>query len=146
MNTLETEPIDIFQRQLDQMRPELTQAIRPHLNVDRFIQATADAIERNPALLICDRRDLTCRVMEAARLGLMLGDRAYLVPRRDGSVKLRATYRGLVSLIRQQPSIAVIFADTVCSRDLFAWNEATGEFTHEEADEDRASRSATTLG
>lgn len=91
-----------FERDLNQMAPQLAQAIPPAANlpVERMIRTIVISCERAPRLLECSRQSVINAAWSAAVLGLEVdgvSGQAYLVPYK-GTAQLQIGFKGFGTL------------------------------------------------
>lgn len=120
--------------QNEQARDQLAAVAARHMNPERLMRITANAIRTTPKLQQCDPLSFLGALMQCASLGLepntILGH-AYLVPfdnRKKGitEVQLIVGYKGLIDLARRSGHITSISANIHYSDDdLWDWEEGT---------------------
>jgi len=83
-----------------------------HLTPERMARVALGAIRRTPALAACSPESLVSAVLDAATLGLEVGDgtgRAYLVPH-GREATLIIGYKGLVDLAWRSGQVSTVYA------------------------------------
>lgn len=118
----------------DQARQQLAAVAAKHMNPERLMRVTANAIRTTPKLQQCEPLSFLGALMQCAALGLepntVLGH-AYLIPfdnKRKGitEVQLIVGYKGLVDLARRSGHITSITANIHYSDDeLWEYEEGT---------------------
>lgn len=118
----------------DQARSQLSMVAAKHMNPERLMRVTANAIRTTPKLQECDPLSFLGALMQCSALGLepntVMGH-AYLVPfdnRRKNitEVQLIVGYRGLIDLARRSGHITRISANIHYSDDeLWEYEEGT---------------------
>lgn len=111
----------LFRQELGQMTAEFGKTLPPNITPDYFSRVMANAVQRTPRLLLCDRASLWNAAMQAAEDGLLPDKReGAIVPFKkgkdddDGSVGRAGDYiatwipmvRGIRKLIRQSGEIS----------------------------------------
>ncbi len=116
----------------------LTGAVAP----ERVIRVLLGACRRNPALLECTPISLANAMIQAASLGLEVGDvlgTAYAVPFRNSRTGKKEAilivgYKGLVELAYRHPQVLMIQAGVVVEGDKFSYELGSAGFAkHERA-------------
>jgi recombination protein RecT len=126
-----------FQRQVAQVLPK-------HMTPQRVVQTALNAMNRNPDLRLCTQASFFAALMRLSEIGLEPdGYHAHLIPfnqRIKGSndyekvVQLIVDYKGLVTVIRRNPAIAVVKGAVVYDGDLFEYEEGSQRiFRHKPA-------------
>jgi len=120
-------PIDKFRKMLDRMKGEISSALPPHMDRDRFYRVLCTAMQETPKLFECSPDSLFGRIVQCAQLGLepdgLLGH-AHLVPffhgkRRRQECKLIIGYKGLIKLARNSGEVTDVVARVVYDKDYF---------------------------
>lgn len=120
--------------QNDQAREQLASVAAQHLNPQRLMRVTANAIRTTPKLQECEPLSFLGALMQCASLGLepntILGH-AYLIPFKNNrknvmEVQLIIGYKGLIDLARRSGHITSISANIHYSDDeLWEYEEGT---------------------
>lgn len=120
--------------QNDQARNQLSAVAAKHMNPERLMRVTANAIRTTPKLQDCEPLSFLGALMQCAALGLepntVLGH-AYLIPfdnRRKGVTEVQVVvgYKGLIDLARRSGHITSISANIHYSDDeLWEYEEGT---------------------
>jgi recombination protein RecT len=120
--------------QNDQARQQLSAVAAKHMNPERLMRVTANAIRTTPKLQECEPLSFLGGLMQCAALGLepntVLGH-AYLIPfenRRKGVTEVQVVvgYKGLIDLARRSGHITSISANIHYSDDeLWEYEEGT---------------------
>lgn len=118
----------------DQARQQLAAVAAKHMNPERLMRVTANAIRTTPKLQQCEPLSFLGALMQCAALGLepntVLGH-AYLIPfdnRRKGVTEVQVVvgYKGLIDLARRSGHITSISANIHYSDDeLWLYEEGT---------------------
>lgn len=118
----------------DQARQQLAAVAAKHMNPERLMRVTANAIRTTPKLQDCEPLSFLGALMQCAALGLepntVLGH-AYLIPfdnRRKGVTEVQVVvgYKGLIDLARRSGHITSISAHIHYSDDeLWEYEEGT---------------------
>lgn len=110
-------------------KEQIKVALPSHMTPDRMLRICMTSVQKNPALLDCDRTSLVAAVIQSAQLGLepdgALG-MAYLVPY-AGKVTFIPGYRGLIDLARRSGQLSTISAHVVYKRDAFRYTRGTDQ-------------------
>jgi len=131
MNAVAKTPLGQVQsvRQLlvnDGAKAQLNAVAAKHMNPERLMRVTANAIRTTPKLQECDPMSFLGALMQCAALGLepntVMGH-AYLIPFKNGrkgitEVQLIVGYRGLIDLARRSGHIKSISAHVHYSDDI----------------------------
>lgn len=119
-----------------------------YITADRMVRIALNAINRTPALVDCTQPSFFSALMRLSEVGLEPdGYHAHLIPfnrkiknPRKGEkeyikeVQLIIDYKGLVTVIRRNPAIAVVKGAVVYSQDKFTYREGSDRyFEHEPA-------------
>ncbi|MEW2913854.1 recombinase RecT [Leisingera sp. JC11] len=120
--------------QNDQARQQLSAVAAKHMNPERLMRVTANAIRTTPKLQECEPLSFLGGLMQCAALGLepntVLGH-AYLIPfwngrKRVNEVQVVVGYKGLIDLARRSGHITSISANIHYSDDeLWEYEEGT---------------------
>lgn len=134
---------------LEGNRKQLQDALPKMFAPERFIRVVLTTLRKNPKLLDCEGSSLLQCVMDAAQLGLEIGNNvlghAYLVPFKD-ECTLIPGYKGLISLVRRSGDISTIEMECVHEGDTFKYEKGdTPRILHipNDADEERDSKPIT---
>jgi len=124
---------------LERAKSQIKLALPSHMTPDRMLRIAMTSIQKNPALLDCDRTSLVAAIIQSAQLGLepdgALG-MAYLVPY-GKTVTFIPGYRGLVDLARRSGQLSTISAHVVYKKDVFKYARGTDQMIeHVPCDED----------
>ncbi len=94
-----------------------------HLTAERMARVALGAVRRAPALAACSPESLVSAILDAATLGLEVGDgtgRAYLVPH-GREATLIIGYKGLVDLAWRSGQVSTVYARVVYQGDEFRY-------------------------
>jgi recombination protein RecT len=118
----------ILERQLEPLKPRLSEALGAIMPVARLIRTVVISCERLPKLLECDRQSLFNSAMSAACLGLEVDGvtgQGFLIPFK-GKAQLVIGYKGYNTMGAR--SGITITGGVVREGDEFAHQEGTGGF------------------
>lgn len=146
-NTLSTELQKRFANVRDMLarsKTSLQAALPKHITPERMARLALTACQQTPKLLECDPKSFIGAIVQAAQLGLEVGNglgHAYLVPYDDKNrgliVQLIPGYRGLIDLVYRSNRIVKISAHVVYEKDKFGLEFGTNEkLYHVPADAD----------
>lgn len=111
---------------LEQNAKQIKDALPRMMTPERFIRVVITSLRKNPSLLKCDVPSLLQAVMDAAQLGLEIGNNvlghAYLVPF-GSECTLVPGYKGLISLVRRSGEISTIDMECVYEGDKFKYTK-----------------------
>ncbi len=118
------------------IRQTLGDLLKGAIAPERIVKILLGACRRNPALLECTLPSLAETMIQAASLGLEVGDvlgTAYAVPFRNSHTgKKEATlilgYRGLLELAYRHPQVLAIQAGVVAEGDEFSYELGSESF------------------
>ena len=111
--------------QSEVVQQQLAMALPRNYTPDQFTVAIRTAINKNPKLAECDSGSFLTSMISAAQMGIAPdGRNGYLIPRWNGKTSrmectFMPSYIGLVTLVRKNPEVADIYAETVCEHDAF---------------------------
>lgn len=112
----------------DAMRQQFAAALPKHLSPERFIRIAITALTRTPKLAECTQASLMRCLLDLSALGLEPdGRRAHLIPR-GKECTLLVDYKGIVELVRRDPSVLDVQCITICEKDECEW--INGEMIH----------------
>lgn len=120
-------------------KDQISAALPRHMNADRFMRVAMTQVQRNPALLDCERTSLIGAIIQSAQLGLetdSITGQAHLVPYWNGKkgvmeVQLIPGYKGLVKLTRNSGEVLRVEPRAVHAKDKFTYEYGTKPFiTH----------------
>jgi len=117
------EALGKFRKQLNSRREVLFNILPTHIDVKKISEMAATEVANNPYLLSLDRGSLLSSVVQAAKLGLEIGNglgHAYLVPF-GNKCQLIVGYRGMLELARRSKQIKQLTANVVREKDLFEY-------------------------
>lgn len=110
---------------LEKSKGSLSAALGKLMPVEYFMRVAMTTVQRNPALLECDRQSLLAALIECSQLGLapdnILGH-AYLVPYKVRGVlrvQLIPGYKGLIELARRSEKVMAVYARLVYEKEFF---------------------------
>lgn len=109
--------------QSETIQQQLAMALPRYYSPDQFTVIVRTAINRNPKLGECDPGSFMTSMITAAQMGIAPdGRNGYLIPRWNGKTnRLECTfmpsYIGLIGLVRKNPEVADIYAETVHAED-----------------------------
>lgn len=114
--------------QLTKMAPEIQKVLPDHVSIDRFERITLTALQRNPDLLLCDRKSLFESVMQCAQDGLIPDGREAALIKMGGRTAYLPMLAGVMKKIRQSGELSTITAQIVYKGDEFRyWIDDEGE-------------------
>lgn len=109
-------------------KQQIAVALPKHMTADRFVRVALTALLKTPKLLDCTKESVIECMLNCSALGLEPdGRRAHLIPY-GNKCTLIVDYKGIVELAKRSGDVAGVFAQTVCERDDFTWEN--GEVTH----------------
>lgn len=117
-----------LERQLEPLSPRFAQVLPPNIKVERLIRTIIVSVERQPALLKCERQSLFNAAMSAAVLGLEVDGvtgQAYLIPFAN-KVQLVVGYKGYNTMAAR--SGITITGGVVREGDLFEFELGSAAF------------------
>lgn len=94
------------------------------LSAEQMIRIAQFEVQRNQSLASCTPMSILSSVYDAARLGLLLGREAHLVPYRD-TCKMIPDFRGYITLVYRSGLVKLLDAKTVFEGDHFIVDEGT---------------------
>ena len=118
---------------VEKYRGDFAKVMPDGLSPDRLLRLALTEIRRNPLLADCSEASILGGLLNAASLGLTIGDgldQAYLVPRRNRKTGTRDAqfqigYRGLITLARRSGEIVTIDSGVVHDGDIFEWEKGS---------------------
>jgi recombination protein RecT len=121
---------------VEKYRGDFAKVMPDGLSPDRLLRLALTEIRRNPLLADCSEASILGGLLNAASLGLTVGDgldQAYLVPRRNRKTGTRDAqfqigYRGLITLARRSGEIVTIDSEVVHDGDIFEWEKGSNAF------------------
>lgn len=108
--------LDMLQLRADRLDEILPQA--SGLTAGQLIQIATFECNRNPKLAECEPNSIVGAVYDSARLGLLLGREAHLVPY-NRKCTMVPDYRGYVAAAMRSGAVSIIDADVVFPQDRF---------------------------
>lgn len=109
-------------------KQQIAVALPKHMTADRFVRVALTALLKTPKLLDCTKESVIECMLNCSALGLEPdGRRAHLIPY-GNKCTLIVDYKGIVELAKRSGDVAGVFAQTVCEKDDFQWEN--GEVTH----------------
>lgn len=112
----------------DYFKQQIAVALPKHMTPDRFVRVALTALLKTPKLLDCTKESVIECLLNCSALGIEPdGRRAHLIPY-GNKCTLIVDYKGLVELAKRSGDVAGVFAQIVCDRDEFTWEN--GEVTH----------------
>ena len=122
-------PVTIREQISDEyFKQQIAVALPKHMTADRFVRVALTALLKTPKLLDCTKESIIECMLNCSALGLEPdGRRAHLIPY-GTKCTLIVDYKGIVELAKRSGDVAGVFAQTVCERDNFTWEN--GEVTH----------------
>lgn len=109
--------------ELTERQPQWSGVLPALLTPDRFLNFALLTLAETPRLFECTKTSLLAGIYQAAKDGLELGRDAYLLPFRNKSGVLEATYvrdyRGVVKLLERTGKVKKAFAEIVYEHDTF---------------------------
>lgn len=109
-------------------KQQIAIALPKHMTADRFVRVALTALLKTPKLLDCTKESVIECMLNCSALGLEPdGRRAHLIPY-GNKCTLIVDYKGIVELAKRSGDVAGVFAQTVCERDDFKWEN--GDVTH----------------
>lgn len=120
-------PIVVLRQSINQMQPEISAALPPHIKPEKFARVAMTAIQNDPALVGADRKSLFGSIIRLAQDGLLPdGREAALVifntKKGNGWVKAvqaMPMIAGILKRIRQSGEVAKVSAQVVHENDTF---------------------------
>lgn len=126
--------------QSENVMNQVSLALPKGMDTGRFMRIVVTACNKNPKLTECDPQSILLSVMQAAAMGLECdGRQAHLIPRWNGKkncfeAQFQSDYKGLVGLVRKNPSVSDVYAVNVFSADMFVIKQGLHrDLIHEEA-------------
>jgi recombination protein RecT len=122
-------PVTIREQISDEyFKQQIAVALPKHMTADRFVRVALTALLKTPKLLDCTKESVIECMLNCSALGLEPdGRRAHLIPY-GNKCTLIVDYKGIVELAKRSGDVAGVFAQTVCDKDDFSWEN--GEVTH----------------
>ena len=122
-------PVTIREQISDEyFKQQIAVALPKHMTADRFVRVALTALLKTPKLLDCTKESVIECMLNCSALGLEPdGRRAHLIPY-GNKCTLIVDYKGIVELAKRSGDVAGVFAQTVCDKDDFQWEN--GEVTH----------------
>lgn len=114
------EPTQIIQ----QYTRDFAAVLPSHIKPEQWIRLTTGVFRRNPDLMAALQRNpgsVLSALLDAARLGLEVGDTYHLVPF-GGEIEGIADYTGLIELMYRAGAVTSVKAEIVYSNDHFEYN------------------------
>lgn len=108
---------------IDQYRAEFATVLPSQINPDQWVRMTMGVVRRNPQLANIARRNpgsFLAAALDAARLGLEIGDTYHLVPFGNEIVGI-ADYTGLIELAYRAGEVGSIKCEVVHANDHFRY-------------------------
>lgn len=112
----------------DKVKSEVETALPSMIDAARFVRIAATTVNKNPALLKCDKTSFGSALVSLAQLGLEPDGRlAYLVPYYNKERKISEcnpviSYIGMAVLIQRSGIVSYVHSDVVCENDEFEYN------------------------
>ena len=127
--TIEKKPLTLRQQiGGDYFKQQVALALPKHMTPDRFVRVGLTALMKTPKLLDCTPESVIECMLNCSALGLEPdGRRAHLIPY-GNKCTLVIDYKGLVELARRSGDVSNVFAQIVCDKDTFSWEN--GEIKH----------------
>lgn len=114
------------QQQIEQIMPG-----DAHISAEQLVKIAQVECVRNPALLKCDPTSVLMALYDTARLGLMLGREAHLVPYKT-KCQMIPDFRGFITKALASGLVSMIDADVVFPQDVFKVRRGSAmELVHE---------------
>ncbi|GAA1551581.1 recombinase RecT [Brevibacterium picturae] len=115
---------------IDRYRTDFTAVLPMHINPEQWVRVTIGVIRRNPDLievLQTNPGTMLAAMMDAARLGLEIGDTYNLLPFRNknlGTVEIVGvtSYQGLIELMYRAGAVSSVKAEVVRQGDQFQFS------------------------
>lgn len=107
----------------DKMQQQFAAALPKHLSPERFTRVAITALTRTPKLQECTQESFFKCLLDLSAMGLEPdGRRAHLIPYRDNKrnvtdCTLIVDYKGLVELVRRDPSVVDVQCYTIRETD-----------------------------
>lgn len=108
---------------IEQYRPDFEMMLPSHIKADQWMRLTQGVFRRNKDLqriLVSNPGSVLAALLDAARLGLEVGDTYHLVPFKNEIVGV-TDYTGLIELIYRAGAVASVKVELVYSGDIFTW-------------------------
>jgi len=105
----------------DYFKQQIALSLPKHMTPDRFVRVGLTALMKTPKLLDCTPESVIQCMLNCSALGLEPdGRRAHLIP--YGNVcTLIVDYKGIVELAKRSGDVSGVFAQVVCDKDNFSW-------------------------
>jgi recombination protein RecT len=118
-----SEPVQTLRQRLagDYFKQQIALSLPKHMTPDRFVRVGLTALMKTPKLLDCTPESVIQCMLNCSALGLEPdGRRAHLIP--YGNVcTLIVDYKGIVELAKRSGDVSGVFAQVVCDKDNFSW-------------------------
>ncbi|MEY9260418.1 recombination protein RecT [Brevibacterium epidermidis] len=117
---------------IDRYRTDFTAVLPTHINPEQWVRVTIGVIRRNPRLieiLQTNPGTMLAAMMDAARLGLEIGDTYHLVPFKNEIVGV-TDYTGLIELMYRAGAVSAVKAEVVRQADRFDYSPAMDRPDH----------------
>lgn len=104
-------------------RADFATVLPSHLPADQWVRLTAGVLRRNPQLARVAQHNpgsFLAAALNAARLGLVIGDTYHLIPFGNEIVGI-ADYTGLIELVYRAGAVASVKCEVVYSNDVFEY-------------------------
>lgn len=112
----------------DYFKQQVALALPKHMTPDRFVRVGLTALMKTPKLMDCTPESVIQCMLHCSALGLEPdGRRAHLIPY-GTTCTLVLDYKGMVELAKRSGDVSNIFAQIVCDKDSFEWEN--GEVKH----------------
>lgn len=113
----------------DYLRTQLALVAPKHFSAERAIRVALTALLKTPKIGQCSPESVMQCMLNCSALGLEPDGRlAHLIPY-GNTCTLIVDYKGIVKLAKNSGDVSSVFAQIVCEKDGFKWNN--GEATHE---------------
>jgi recombination protein RecT len=118
-----------FQRDVSKVLPK-------HITPQRMVQTALNCLNRTPELKECSQASFFAALMKLSEIGLEPdGRNAHLIPFNNNKTKIKEVqliidYKGIVTVIRRNPAIAVVKGMCVYEGDEFEYQEGSDRYFH----------------
>lgn len=112
----------------ESMREQFARALPKHLSPERFARIAITALTRTPKLADCTPASVMKCLLDLSAMGLEPdGRRSHLIPY-GNECTLVVDYKGIVELVRRDPSVEDVQCITIRENDIAEWTN--GEMIH----------------
>ena len=122
ITTTEKKPLTLRQQiGGEYFKQQIALSLPKHMTPDRFVRVGLTALMKTPKLLDCTPESVIQCMLNCSALGLEPdGRRAHLIP--YGNIcTLIVDYKGIVELAKRSGDVSGVFAQVVCDKDNFSW-------------------------